>query len=161
MMDPKLAAFLSLIAWSEGTADGLDSGYGVIVSGVNGPNSFTDYSDHPFAAGRRPILVNAHSTPPLYSTASGRYQLMLHWWHPYKMEMGLADFSPASQDAVALQQMKERGAIVDIVSGQIDLAIHLCSNIWASFPGNDYGQGGKAMPALLARYAALLGDSPA
>ena len=47
----------------------------------------------------------------------------------------LKDFSPKSQDAVALQQIKERGALPMIDRGDIRQAIDRCSNIWASLPG--------------------------
>ena len=52
---------------------------------------------------------------------------------------GLKDFSPKSQDAVALQQIKERGALPMIDRGDIRQAIDRCSNIWASLPGAGYG----------------------
>ena len=44
------------------------------------------------------------------------------------------------QDAVALQQIKERGAPPMIDRGDIRQAIDRCSNIWASLPGAGYGQ---------------------
>ena len=47
--------------------------------------------------------------------------------------------SPKSQDAVALQQIKERGALPMIDRGDIRQAIDRCSNIWASLPGAGYG----------------------
>ena len=55
---------------------------------------------------------------------------------------GLKDFSK-SQDAVALQQIKERGALPMIDRGDIRQAIDRCSNIWASLPGAGYGSGMK------------------
>ena len=55
-------------------------------------------------------------------------------------QLGLKDFSPKSQDAVALQQIKERGALPMIDRGDIRQAIDRCSNIWASLPGAGYGQ---------------------
>ena len=50
--------------------------------------------------------------------------------------------SPKSQDAVALQQIKEqRGALPVIDRGDIRQAIDRCSNIWKAFlPGAGYGQ---------------------
>ena len=42
--------------------------------------------------------------------------------------------------AVALQQIKERGALPMIDRGDIRQAIDHCSNIWASLPGAGYGQ---------------------
>ena len=52
----------------------------------------------------------------------------------YRKQLGLKDFSPKSQDAVALQQIKERGALPMIDRGDIRQAIDRCSNIWASLP---------------------------
>ena len=51
----------------------------------------------------------------------------------------LKDFSE-SRDAVALQQIDERGALPMIDRGDIRQAIDRCSNIWASLPGAGYGQ---------------------
>ena len=41
----------------------------------------------------------------------------------YRKQLGLKDFSPKSQDAVALQQIKERGALPMIDRGDIRQAI--------------------------------------
>ena len=99
-----------MLAWSEGTDNGRQKtrnhGYDVIVGG----ELFTDYSDHP----RKLVTLN----PKLKSTGAGRYQLLSRWWDAYRKQLGLKDFSPKSQDAVALQQIKERGALpmIDRVS---------------------------------------------
>jgi muramidase (phage lysozyme) len=154
-MDTKLKAFLDLIAFSEGTSTSRITqadGYDVIVSGVDGPSIFTDYTDHPFAQGG---AVTVRRVPLLVSTAAGRYQVLARYWNAYKAQLHLPDFSPASQDAVALQQMKERGAVTMVEAGNVEGAIATCSNIWASFPGNTYGQGGENMATLLAKYAEL------
>ena len=37
------------------------------------------------------------------------------WWDAYRKQLGLKDFSPKSQDAVALQQIKERGALLWLI----------------------------------------------
>lgn len=148
---PNLLRFLDLIAWSEGTSTSpltKCDGYDVIVSGIYGRNVFDDFSDHPFDHGRAPIVVRAN--PLLQSTASGRYQLMRHWWQAYRVELKLDDFSPRSQDLVAVQQIRERNALPLIEAGNFEAAIEACSNIWASFPGNDYGQGAHSMATLLA-----------
>jgi muramidase (phage lysozyme) len=155
-MNNELKAFLNLIAFSEGTSTSTvtqNDGYDVIVSGVDGPSIFTDYADHPFARGG---AVTVRRGPPLLiSTAAGRYQVLARYWNVYKAQLHLPDFSPASQDAVALQQMKERKAVAMVEAGNVEGAIAACSNIWASFPGNAYGQGGKSMAALLAKCAQL------
>ena len=74
---PALAAFLSLIGWSEG------SSYDTIVTGINGPATFTDFSDHPFAPqfNRPPVIVRRQ--PLLESTDGGCY------WMPYSFVIGV------------------------------------------------------------------------
>ena len=125
-------AFLDMLAWSEGTdtigQKTRNHGYDVIVGG----ELFTDYSDHP----RKLVTLN----PKLKSTGAGRYQLLSRWWDAYRKQLGLKDFSPKSQDAVALQQIKER-SLPAIDRGDIRLRQSTsCSNIWASLPGAGYGQ---------------------
>ena len=122
-------AFLDMLAWSEGTDNGRQKtrnhGYDVIVGG----ELFTDYSDHP----RKLVTLNSK----LKSTGAGRYQLLpvvgclpqAAWPERLLSE---------SQDAVALQQIKERGALPMIDRGDIRQAIDRCSNIWASLPGAGY-----------------------
>ena len=138
-------AFLDMLAWSEGTDNGRQKtrnhGYDVIV----GEELFTDYSDHP----RKLVTLN----PKLKSTGAGRYQLLSRWWDAYRKQLGLKDFSPKSQDAVALQQIKERGALPMIDRGDIRQAIDRCSNIWASLPGAGYGQfEHKGADSLIAKF---------
>ena len=67
-------------------------------------------------------------------------------------QLGLKDFSPKSQDAVALQQIKERGALPMIDRGDIRQAIDRCSNIWASLPGAGYGQFEHKADSLIAKF---------
>jgi muramidase (phage lysozyme) len=156
-MDSKLKAFLDTIAYSEGTSTSpitRNNGYDVIVSGVKGPSIFTDYADHPFAHGGH-VLVRL-GPPLLISTAAGRYQVLARYFEAYKAQLHLPDFSPASQDAVAIQQMKERGAVALVETGNAGSAILACAPIWASFPGNAYGQGGKSIEDLLAQYQKFL-----
>ena len=134
-------AFLDMLAWSEGDSGRQKTrnhGYDVIVGG----ELFTDYSDHP----RKLVTLN----PKLKSTGAGRYQLLSRWWDAYRKQLGLKDFSPKSQDAVALQQIKERGALPMIDRG-IRQAIDRCSNIWASLPGAGYGQFEHKADSLIAK----------
>ena len=96
-----------------------------------GGELFTDYSDHPRKLVAKPeTQINRRRT----------LQLLSRWWDAYRKQLGLKDFSPKSQDAVALQQIKERGALPMIDRGDIRQAIDRCSNIWASLPGAGYGQ---------------------
>lgn len=153
-----LSAFLDLIAASEGTSSSpLTScdGYDVIVTGIQGPNRFSDYSGHPFAHGRRPIIVR--NTPTLIgSTASGRYQITLPTWRNLIVTLKSSLFTPQNQDAAAVLLLKECSALNLIYSAQIPKAITAACETWASFPGNSYGQGVRTMEWLMVKYMGFL-----
>ncbi|TRP85570.1 glycoside hydrolase family 24 protein, partial [Salmonella enterica] len=101
-------------------------------TGLDGkPEIFTDYSDHPFAHGRPAKVFNRRGEK---STASGRYQQLYLFWPHYRKQLALPDFSPLSQDRLAIQLIRERGALDDIRAGRIERAISRCRNIWASLP---------------------------
>lgn len=137
-----VTAFMDTLASRilEGTASSpitQHDGYDVIVSGINGRNVFTDFSDHPFANGRAPIVVNSRG---LESTAAGRYQFLRKDWAHYRAMLRLPDFGPLSQDKWCIQLMRERRAIALLQQGDIRAAVKACANIWASLPGDVYGQ---------------------
>lgn len=140
----KLLAFLDLIAWSEiGPAmladPQTDDGYKVLVGSLPGHlKLFQDYTHHPH-------VIN----PALDSSAAGRYQII----YPTFSGLDLPDFSPESQDLAAIKLIARRGAIDAIVSDNLTQAVHLCSQEWASFPGNNYNQpGGHTMSELAVAY---------
>jgi muramidase (phage lysozyme) len=143
-MNPNLKAFLDMIAYSEGTDNGRqptkNHGYDVVVGG----SLFEGYADHP----RK--LVNLR--PGLASTAAGRYQVLSRYFDAYKKQLKLPDFSPESQDAIAIQLIKECKAMDDIEKGYIDVALAKCKSRWASLPGAGYGQHEYDKGALLAAY---------
>lgn len=145
-----LKAFLDMIAFSEGTDNGKQKtnnhGYDVMVGG----DLFDDYSDHP----RKLVWIRQG----LASTAAGRYQLLARYWDVYKKQLGLKDFSPESQDAVAIQQIKECKALDYIEKGYIEEAIKRVRNIWASLPNAGYGQHENKMDDLIAFYKADGGE---
>ena len=143
-MSPNLRAFLDMIAVSELGAKLIamsDNGYNVIVGSTTAnPILFHDYSTHP----RRLVQIR----PGLASTAAGRYQLLARYYDAYKKSLNLPDFSPSSQDAIAIQQIKECRALPDIESGYIAIAIGKCCRIWASLPGAGYGQHENTLASL-------------
>ncbi|SEM49986.1 Muramidase (phage lambda lysozyme) [Pseudomonas sp. ok272] len=146
-------AFIDMLAWAEGTstspATAMD-GYDVIVTGIdNKPEVFKDFTDHPFAKGRKSKVINSKG---LTSNASGRYQQMLRDWPHYKALLKLLDFSPISQDLLALQHVRECRALPDVHAGRIETAIRKCANIWASLPGANYGQRERRLEDLLKQY---------
>jgi len=153
MYSKNLLAFLDMVGKSEGTTNSpitLNSGYDIIVTGIDGkPERFTNYSAHPFDHGRKAKQINSHG---LYSTASGKYQILYKFWPYYKRILKLKDFGPESQDKVAVQLIKECGAIGDVEEGRLEKAITKCSRIWASLPGNEYGQRTHKFETLLSYY---------
>lgn len=135
-MNANRKAFLDMIAHSE-IGDALlkisDNGFNVIVGSTpSKPDLFTSYADHPHK------LVALK--PGLSSTAAGRYQLLGHYFVAYKQQLGLPDFSPASQDAIALQQIRECHALDLVDAGHFNEAVEKCARIWASLPGAGYNQ---------------------
>ena len=137
-------AFLDMLAWSEGTDDGRQKtrnhGYDVIVGG----ELFTDYSDHPrkLVAPLGKTQINRRRTLPASFPLVGC--LPQAAWPERLLSK--------SQDAVALQQIKERGALPMIDRGDIRQAIDRCSNIWASLPGAGYGQFEHKADSLIAKF---------
>lgn len=128
-----LVAFLDTIAYSEGTdkpgQPTKDRGYDVLVGG----GLFTGYADHPRKLIDLPRLG-------IKSTAAGRYQILARYYDVYKAQLGLRDFSPASQDRIAIQLIRECKALDDIDTGRIADALRKCRSRWASLPGAGYGQ---------------------
>lgn len=144
-------AFLDMLAWSEGTDNGRqptrDRGYDVIVGG----QLFRGYADHPR------VLVDLPKLR-IQSTAAGRYQLLRRYYDAYRKTLNLRDFSPLSQDLIALQQIRERGALPLIQAGKIAEAIAKVRNIWASLPGAGYGQHEQKLDRLLEVYRQAGGE---
>jgi muramidase (phage lysozyme) len=138
---PNQKAFLDMIATSEGTINRGDNGYNVVV----GAGLFNSYADHPRIHVHLPNLG-------IDSTAAGRYQLLERFYDAYKKQLNLPDFSPASQDAIALQQIKECHALIDIELGNFAEAVKKCAHIWASLPGAGYGQHENAIEKLKVAY---------
>jgi muramidase (phage lysozyme) len=147
-MNNNRKAFLDMIAHSEIGPRLLaisDNGYNVIVgSTLAKPLLFDSYADHP----RRLVQLR----PGLASTAAGRYQLLARYYDAYRKQLGLPDFSPNSQDAIALQQIKERGALTLIDAGRFDEAVSRVRNLWASLPGAGYDQHENEIDALRMAY---------
>lgn len=175
-----IRAFLDLLAKSEGTSGNpftRADGYDVIVTGVDGHHTFTDYSGHPFQFGRAPIIVRtarpaqaprpdptdsrrilpaAPAVEELRSTASGRYQLTLETWQHLSTTFHVGSFSPANQDLCALHLLDECGAAPHIAVGDIPGAMARAAPVWASLPGSLYGQPTHTVDQMLQWYTQLL-----
>ena len=137
-----LQAFLLAIRRFESSTD--ESSYRRIVTGKDGKAKyFSSFADHPRIAVQLPS--------GLYSTAAGAYQFLaisktpngytkMNTWDRLKAKLSLPDFSPASQDAAAIDLLKERGAYYDVLNGNFDSAIEKAGKEWQSIPGSSLAQ---------------------
>jgi muramidase (phage lysozyme) len=130
---PHVAAFLDMLAFSEGTDNGrqrtLHDGYDVLVGG----GLFTDFAKHPR------VLVDLPKLG-IKSTAAGRYQFLAGTWAEVAALLKLPDFGPESQDRACVQLIKRRKALPLVMAGEFRAAVEACRKEWASLPGAGYGQ---------------------
>lgn len=136
-------AFLDTLAYAEGTRES----YNYIFTFA----TFQSYSDHPRVrkcSGR------------LCSTAAGRYQYLSTTWDGLAGSMGLADFTPPSQDKAVVELIRRNGAYTSVAnSANYDnfvRAVNRLNRTWASLPGSPYGQPTHSMSNLWKYYKAAL-----
>lgn len=151
-------AFLAALRAGEGTAGG-DYGYRMLYGSSQGGSSlFDSFADHPALLGWPGVplpdamCAAAGFDPGCVSTAAGAYQINRPTWKRLKPRLGLSDFSPASQDACALELISEKGALADVRAGRVADAVGKVRKVWASLPGAGYGQGEVALAAFTNRF---------
>lgn len=132
-------AFLDMIAFAEGTAGHGQDGYNILY----GYGTFDSYADHP-----RQYIPFRNTT----TSAAGRYQILARTWDGVRAKIGAQDFSPVSQDAAAVELIRERGALADVQAGRTVRAINKVAKVWASLPGAGYSQPERQLSALLQAY---------
>lgn len=122
-------AFLKAIAAAEG--GGYDFKYGAVKGKRNDPWRFTDFSTHPGPGfgGRL--------------TAAGMYQTTVDTWRDHGGKMGLTDFSPKTQDLIAVELLCSVGVIDKIKAGDVAGAMGPVAVKWSAIPkgpglGNHY-----------------------
>lgn len=154
-----VAAFLRMIRTAEGTAG--PDGYRTLFGG----GLFAGFEDHPRIA--RQFTDRAGRT--LWTTAAGAYQFMaasplpgggstrVDTWGELQRRLGLPDFSPASQDAAAVELIRQAGALYDVRAGRFESAVGKVRRIWASMPGAGYAQAERSMASLQSAYTAAGG----
>lgn len=142
-----VAAFLATIRASEGTDRAGDPyrvvmGYGLTLQ---------DLSDHPYFTGE---WKGAAFGAGQWSTAAGAYQFIRATWAELRTRLALPDFGPESQDAAAVELIRQRGALEDVKAGRFADAVLKVRRIWASLPGAGYGQGERSLAWLQGLYSA-------
>lgn len=135
-------AFLDMIAWAEGTSG--PNGYRTMFGG----GLMDSLADHP----RKVFPFTDKAGRQLKTTAAGRYQFLSRTWDALARRLQLPDFGPASQDAAALELIRERGALSDVRAGRVQAAVAKVAPIWASLPGAGYAQPERQLTALVARF---------
>lgn len=148
--DPNVTAFLRTIVFAEGTARDPRTGRALDPYRVcyGYAHTVKDMSDHPALTGewkgeRLPADMCRRAGYPngvCYSSAAGAYQIIKPTWVRLKARLGLTDFGPGSQDLAAIDLIRSRGALSDVLAGRFDAAVRKCSVEWASLPGNLAGQ---------------------
>lgn len=133
-------AFLDMIARFESGAR-----YDIIYGG----GTFTSYAAHPNV--RIPFFNPATGKQDI-STAAGRYQINKPTYNLIAPALGISDFSPESQDAMAVGLLYLRGALSAVESGNFEEAVRKSSGTWASLPMSTSGQPKAAYSTALAEY---------
>jgi muramidase (phage lysozyme) len=141
----RVKAFLDTIATAEGTASA--EGYHSQYTGTK----FASFSDHP-----REMRCGRRYGQKLCSDAAGRYQFLSTTWDRFAKKFSLTDFSPQNQDIVAIELIREKGALEDIEAGRLEPAVRKLAYIWPSFRRFG-GSVESSMPKLEEMYLQNLG----
>jgi len=150
-----IAAMLETIAQAEGTA-GRGDPYRVCYAYAH---TIASFADHPAITGEwrgerlsDSMCAGAGLGPGCVSTAAGKYQIIKPTWLSLKKKLGLPDFSPASQDAAAIELLRQRGALGPLERGDFVGAVKAARKEWASLPGAGYRQGERSLAWLETRF---------
>jgi muramidase (phage lysozyme) len=121
--DVNVKAFLKLIRYAEHTRED-DAVYYLLYGGQR---TFTDTSEHPL---KEPITAWGRK-----STSAGAYQIIHGTWLQAKKQGVAQDFTPASQDRVALWLIRSNSALGYVLEGKVEEAITRLRLQWSSLPG--------------------------
>lgn len=109
---------------------------------------FDSFADHPrrrFWFDGSPVPQGVVPKPYSYTTAAGAYQFTETTWDRLAKKLGRVPFDPASQDARAVELIRERGALDDLIAGRLEVFVEKCSPVWASLPFSNSGQPKRSM----------------
>lgn len=115
LANPYVKAFLILIGQTEG------ANYNTLYGG----GAFSSYASFPGSGA---------------NTASGKYQILRGTYNQLSQELGLTDFSPQTQDLMAVQRIIDQGTttgqnlIGALTSGNLATALPVAAGIWSSLP---------------------------
>jgi muramidase (phage lysozyme) len=139
---PRLSAFLATIRWAETGTSEPESYKKLVFNGT-----FNSFSTHPLKKQCAPI-----NGKNVCSTAAGAYQMLDKSWYDIQPKLNLKDFSPASQDKMAIEYIRRNNALSDVEAGRFDTAICKVGRVWASLICNSYNQNPKSLAQLRIYY---------
>lgn len=142
-----VSAFLMMIRHCEGTA--AEDGY-TYLFGCTPKNKITfgSFDVHP----NRRAKYTDKSGKKIISTAAGAYQILWGTWKHLKVKYGFTDFTPETQDLMAVALLSEMNCVMKLMSGEFQFALDRANNIWASLPGANVNQPEKKMGECIAWY---------
>lgn len=144
--DQNVQAFLSMIGQDESHGD-----YYILYGGGH----FTDTSTHPNVKVPfyNPNRAGPEGVPNDFSTAAGKYQINHPTWLLWSAVPGTPnDFTPESQDYLAVTGLQLIGALSDIIAGNFSAALDTASGTWASLPGSTAQQNPKTLQVATNQY---------
>lgn len=117
LQDPNVRALLDVIAEAEKGA------YNILY----GEKTFDDFTKFP---GKVPDKTKGEKG----SSASGRYQITIGTHKDLSDALGLSDFSPKTQDLMAVHFLDTLGALKALESGRLETAVGLAAKRWNALP---------------------------
>jgi muramidase (phage lysozyme) len=129
---------------------------------IYGGKTFDDFSDHP----RIDVPIASGPNAGLTSSAAGRYQFLGSTWDKVAGQLGLTDFSPASQDQAAWRLAQDDYAnrkgsdlLTDLRAGKLDEIKSALAPTWEGL-GKGGGGGTAFASAFYRKPAAMPPGSP-
>ena len=120
--DANMRIFLDLLAEAEGVKHGYNTMFG--------NTRFEDLSAHPA------VLKEFTQTDGKKNStsAAGRYQFTNGTWKGLEKNLGISGMSPLNQDRGAVELIREKGALKDVLAGDFKAAAGKLGSTWVSLP---------------------------
>lgn len=139
--DPQVRRFLDILSRAEGTYGKGDDGYNVAFGG----STDVTYDKHP----QKLYSFTQTDGKKNQTSAAGRYQILAKTYQGLQKKLGTGDFSPATQDKMAIELIRQNGALDNVITGDYTGAVSKLGNVWASLPSSNYAQPKRSMEELM------------